>query len=347
MAGELQKSSFVSPALLAVYDNTLLERIVPGLIWDKYGVAKTVPANSNTKSGFAMRYKGILPTTTQLAEYNGSIKPPVKIVREEVRYDVAHYGEYIRYTDELDLYDFRKVTSDFLNVLGDHAAASMEAVRRDALRNGTNVIYSGGKTNRAGVISSGSKISDGDIKMAVLKLKAQGAKKHTSMLKGSNKIGTTPIRACYIGVCSIYTTEDLRKLPGWRDSEEYAANGALLSDREVGMIGDVRFIENDSDEGIVTNNNGVLDENGSHVVEQTIIFGMDAYCTTTVRGKGGVATKVKPLGSGGTSDPLDQFGTIGWKAICGAAILNQAFMTRIEHIATDAVKPAKHYYDYS
>ena len=47
----------------------------------------------------------------------------------------------------------------------------------------------------------------------------------------------------------------------------------------------------------------------------------EAYATTTLRGKGGIQTKVKPLGSAGTADPLDQYGTIGWKAITGCAIL--------------------------
>ena len=40
---------------------------------------------------------------------------------------------------------------------------------------------------------------------------------------------------------------------------------------------------------------------------------------------------VKPLGSAGSSDPLDQRETSGWKASLTAVILNDAFMVRIEH----------------
>jgi len=53
------RAGFVSPKVLAVYDQTLLERIVPMLIWDKYAQTKSIPANSNTKKGFAIRYKNI------------------------------------------------------------------------------------------------------------------------------------------------------------------------------------------------------------------------------------------------------------------------------------------------
>jgi len=38
---------------------------------------------------------------------------------------------------------------------------------------------------------------------------------------------------------------------------------------------------------------------------------------------------IKPLGSAGTADPLNQRATSGWKATFVAKILNNAFMTRI------------------
>jgi len=340
-------AGFVSPKVLAVYDQTLLERIVPTLIWDKYAQTKSIPANSNTKKGFAIRYKNILPTTTPLAEYNGTVKQARTIVREEVEYEVAHYGDYVTYTDELDLYDFRKIQSDFLNVMGDHAAQSMEAVKRNALRGGTNVVYCGGAISREAVITGSKDITKSDVKKAILKLKAQGAKKIAMMIDGTNKIGTKPVRSAYVGVCSIYTTESLRGLDGWQDMEDYANSGAKLHDNEVGRLMDVRFIESNNDEGITTLANGTADAAGTNIVEQTLIFGADAYATTTVRGKQGIQTIVKPIGSAGSNDPLDQVGTIGWKAIVGCTILNQAWLVRLEHIAADAVVTVKHYNDYT
>ena len=49
---------------------------------------------------------------------------------------------------------------------------------------------------------------------------------------------------------------------------------------------------------------------------------------------GGLQHIVKPLGSGGSSDPLDQRATVGWKAIKTAKILVQQYMVRIESSAT-------------
>lgn len=342
MANNQVKADFVSDKVLAVYDQSLLERVVVGTIWDKYGQAKSVPAGSNTKKGFAMRYKNILPTTTPLAEYTGTIKQPVKIVREEVEYEVGHYGDFIEYSDELDLYDFRKIQSDFLDILGDHAAISMETVRRDAIRGGSNVVYAGTTVSRQAVADNKTALTDANIKTTILKLKAQGAKKFTGVISGTNKVGTTPIRSAYVGVCSIYGTEDLRGLTGWKDVEDYADYSKRISDKEVGAIKDIRFVESDNDEGIIVRNTA---DDEDIIVEQTMVMGMDAYATTTVRGKQGIQTIIKPIGSSGAKDPLNQYGTIGWKAISGCAILNQAWLVRMEHVSPDAVTTEKHYYN--
>ena len=41
---------------------------------------------------------------------------------------------------------------------------------------------------------------------------------------------------------------------------------------------------------------------------------------------------VKPVGSSGTLDPLDQRGTIGWKMALTTNILNGAFIRDLEHV---------------
>lgn len=68
-------------------------------------------------------------------------------------------------------------------------------------------------------------------------------------------------------------------------------------------------------------------------VYSTLFLGDDAYGTTKVTG-GGLQHIVKPLGSGGSSDPLNQRGTVGWKAFKTAKILVQQYMVRVESTAT-------------
>lgn len=68
-------------------------------------------------------------------------------------------------------------------------------------------------------------------------------------------------------------------------------------------------------------------------VYSTLFLAADAYGTTEVTG-GGLETIVKQLGSAGTSDPLNQRATSGWKAIKTAEILVDAYMVRVETAST-------------
>lgn len=70
-------------------------------------------------------------------------------------------------------------------------------------------------------------------------------------------------------------------------------------------------------------------------VHSTLVFGADAYGVVDIEGSGAVQTIVKPCGSGGASDPLDQRATVGAKvAAYTAAILNGLWLVRIEHAVT-------------
>ena len=233
------------------------------------------------------------------------------------------------------------MAEDILALLSDQARLTMETVRRDIIRQGTNVVFPNGLTSRTAVKNADQDITVEAIKLAVLKIKNQGGKTLRSITSGSTVIGSTPIRAAYIGVCSHFTTETLRELPGFISVEKYAIGGkGVIDEREIGSIAGVRFVESENDEGI---------NFGGKVLEQTIILGADAYATTTLRGKSAIKSIVKEIGSAGADDPLDQYGTIGWKAIGGAKIINENWMCRIEHIAESnfGVNNQKHYMDYS
>ena len=67
-------------------------------------------------------------------------------------------------------------------------------------------------------------------------------------------------------------------------------------------------------------------------IHATLVFGSDAYGIIDVDGEGCLQTIVKPVGSGGASDPLDQRATVGAKVTAYTAkILNNLWIVRIEH----------------
>ena len=68
-------------------------------------------------------------------------------------------------------------------------------------------------------------------------------------------------------------------------------------------------------------------------VYATLILGRNAYGVTEIAG-GGLEHIVKQLGSSGTSDPLNQRATAGWKCTSATQRLVEQFMIRIETAST-------------
>lgn len=89
----------------------------------------------------------------------------------------------------------------------------------------------------------------------------------------------------------------------------------------------------DAGTAVYSEDAGALDESKKGTdVHATLVFGADAYGVIDVDGEGCLQTIVKPCGSGGASDPLDQRATVGAKvAAYTAKILNNLWIVRIEH----------------
>lgn len=69
-------------------------------------------------------------------------------------------------------------------------------------------------------------------------------------------------------------------------------------------------------------------------LHNSLIFGADAYGVIDVAGSGVVQTIIKPRGSAGTADPLDQRSTVGGKVMgYTAKVLNALWIINIHHAA--------------
>ena len=69
-------------------------------------------------------------------------------------------------------------------------------------------------------------------------------------------------------------------------------------------------------------------------LHNSIIFGSDAYGVIDVAGSGTLQTIIKPRGSAGTADPLDQRSTVGAKVMgYTAKVLNPLWIINIHHAA--------------
>lgn len=305
----------------AFYDRTLLERAVSNFIHTMWAQVRNIPANSGTLTIKFRRYGNLSAATTALAE--GVTPAGSSLSVTDVTATVAQYGDYVTVTDVVDYSSEDAVLTEAAEILGDQAGDTLDQLTRDVLAAGTTIRYANGVAGRANVAAN---ISLNDIKIMVRTLKKNKARRVTRMVNPETGVNTTPINAAFVGICSPDATFDIQALTGFVPVEKYPSQKDVMPG-EVGSIGDVRFVE--------TPNAKVFAGAGAAAVDvhATIILGMYAYATTAINGQA-MQNIVKPLGSAGTADPLNQRATSGWKASFVAKILNNDFMGRIEHAVT-------------
>ena len=114
--------------------------------------------------------------------------------------------------------------------------------------------------------------------------------------------------------------------PLWQDISKYSG-GVAIMDGEVGRLGGVRFIE--------TTNVQVKNNSSSVPIHYTMIIGKDAYGVVDVDGSVKPQAIIKPHGSAGTADPLNQRATVGYKTMFTAKRLDEFSMIRIESAASE------------
>lgn len=309
----------VSHAVNNFYNKKLLERAVPALVHDMFGQLKDIPANNTNVIKFR-RYGALSAATTALTE--GTTPSSTQLSVTDISATVSQYGAWVEVTDWLSMTTLDPVWTEMAALLGEQAGDSVDQIVRDPLHTGTSVRYAGGQTARGNVTSSDIPAA-ADIKKIVRTLKGNNARKLTQRVAPDRGYGTSPVDATFIGIVHPNTTYDLKGLTGFIPVQDYASKADLMP-HEIGALDEVRFVE--------STNAKVFSSAGASSIDvySTIIMGANAYGVTRIGGNALVNIR-KELGSAGTSDPLNQLGSSGWKATVVSKILNDDFIVRYEH----------------
>ena len=301
------------------YDRTLLERVTPLFIFGKWAQIRDIPANAGTSTIKFRRYANLSAATTPLSE--GITPAGSQLSVTDVTATVAQYGDYITATDVVDYESEDPVLMETAQILGDQAADTLDQLVRDVLSAGTNVYYGGSAVSRV-TVAAGDLITAALVKKVVRLLKNNLARKVTMMVDPSTGYSTVPLQMCYVGIVHTNVAYTLKGLTGWTSIEKYASTKTLM-EGEIGALDEVRFVE--------TTNAKVFTASGAAGIDvyATLVMGANAYGISRISGQS-LKNIVKPLGSGGSADPLNQRATSGWKSTFVAKILNNAFLVRVE-----------------
>jgi N4-gp56 family major capsid protein len=324
-------TSQVAPGTQAFYDRNLLTRAVPADVHGRFGQKRPIAKKNGNQIKFR-RYSALPAATTPLTE--GVTPSGSQLSVTDLNATLAQYGDFIVLSDVVDMVNQDPVVTEATDVLGDQSGLTIDQVRRDVLVAGTNVAYAGGVANRAALVAA---IVADDLDKAIRFLKNQNAKFIKEGIDGSDKVGSGSVRKAFIGLAHPDIEYVLEKIPGYRAVSDYGSKESVMED-EIGSYKNIRFVSSTNckifpDATTVATAGFKTSGSGKNDVYATLILADNAYGVCPLAGAA-METIVKPLGSGGSADPLNQRSSVGWKAMTTTKILNEAWMVRIESLAT-------------
>ena len=316
MATMVTTTSGLSPSMQSYYDRKMLEHAKTQFVFANYAQNRSIPKN-NGKTVQFRRWTLFTadPTTQTLTE--GTTPTAQNLAMSAITATVKQYGAYVEVSDLLDLTAIDNVISDSSELLGEQLGNVLDMIVRDAMSATTNIQYAGGKTTDNDITAT-QKLTVEEIRKAVRTLKKNKARKFT-------RKGGKPHYICIVDPDAVY---DLQSDSLWQDVSKYS-NAEQIYDGELGKMFGVVFIE--------TTNAKIVENAASpkYGVHQTFVFGADSYGVVDVAGQGAIKAIVKPHGSSGTADPLDQRATVGAKVTAFAAcVLNSDWLVSIHHGVT-------------
>ena len=297
-------SSALSAGMQTYYNRELLRTFEPNLVHLQFGDEHRMPPHS----GLVMNMRKLIPLETNTkALSEGDPGESVMLAETEVTVELQQYGEYARCTDKLDLTHLDMDIMRRTKLFGDAGARSIDAVVREELAKCANVIYAGGKASRA-ELTAADKLTSRELRKAVKTLK----KNHAQTFGGY-----------FVAIIGPDTMYDLQEDEAFVKVSQYQDKENIYTG-EVGRLFGVRLVE--TTEAKIFEGAGA---SGADVAS-VIVLGQYAYGVTSLKGAK-PRVIVKPAGSAGTADPLDQISTVGWKMDgFGAKLLQPEYAVRIE-----------------
>jgi len=297
------------PAVKDYYDRIILMTAYPNLIYGRASQKRTLPEKMGTNVLFR-RYPKLSTVPIPLKE--GVTPQGTELSVVDIKATVSLYGNYVTINDQVQYTVQDKVLNEAAKLLGQNMGQTYDEVTRDVLASTSSVIICSNGQNE----STPTELTKKDIDAAIKTLITNDAKMISEVITGSTSITTTPIRPAFLGFIHSNLLDDLETVSNFVDTSRYSKQTIL--DYEWGATGNVRWTYTSA--GSVTS--------GSPDVYNNIIVGKEASAVVNLKGDTG-DFYIKPLGSSGSSDPLNQRGTVGWKHGFTARILNDSFAVNL------------------
>ena len=225
----------ITPRTAAYAASELLRRAQPFLVIDKFVQSRPIP-KGETNAVKCRRYEALSLATTALTE--GVTPSAKKMTYTDITATLAQYGDRIQITDIIQDTHEDPVLKEAMGILGEQAAQTVETIKFNILKAGTNVFYSNGSART----DVNTPIDRTDIRAVTKALQRQNARMLTSVLKSSVKYDTHNVEASYFAICHPDLESDIRDMTNFLSAAEYG-NGSGM-ENEIGTVEHVQAWNN-------------------------------------------------------------------------------------------------------
>jgi N4-gp56 family major capsid protein len=303
-------TSQVPPEVRTYFDRLLLTLARPYYIYDMFAQKRTIPLNSGDQMIFR-RYSTFSAATVPITD--GTTPPGEALSVTDFSTQIKWYGNFCTITDQVQFTVQDRVLHEATRVLSLQLGLTLDTLIRNMMAATASSINCAAGVNG----NTPTEITTQDIKVAVRALRLGNARLMTKPIPGENRFATSPVRSSYWGFMDVTLQADLEACADFLSAANYP-NPMDALEAEWGSTNNVRWL-------LSTNgfNNGAATP-----VWSNFILGQEAYGVVKLGSKEAEFI-VKPLGSSGTSDPLNQRGTVGYKYPFATRLLNDNWITRL------------------
>jgi len=158
--------------------------------------------NAGTDTVKWERIENLTKVTTPLSELTGNLTLPTRSgvvpTITPITAAMLKYGNTIYLTEELELMSVNARAAKFMVALGENAGATYNELMADVFQAATQIRHGNAVASAVLTITA---MAIGDIRMAENLINRQGGQKFHAEGNGSINVGTTPVRASYMGIC--------------------------------------------------------------------------------------------------------------------------------------------------
>ncbi len=349
MADQQSGHAALAALIVTYYEKVGLERLMPKLRFYQFADKKPLPPQSGKTIQF-FRFRTQTAVTSNMTEM--TVPAQVYISADTVAATIIQRGAYAKISDVLAMTAISPILQDAATLMGEKAARTVDTFIRDSLgfmvadhatrssitANRIAQMASTGITARVWTVDGSQATGDGFpllqnntrlaqsgtvVSMTTSALTVKNCQHAAMYLRNRN---VDPMDdGLFVGVIHPTVAYDVMSSSGWKGWQQYSSP-ELMYKGEIGQVGGIRFVES-SDAPSYALSGDTLDT-GSGTMYGTFVFGKHAYGVTEIAGKAnkqkGYSLYIKPAGSAGTADPVDQQSTVGFKMTMAAKILNKS-----------------------